>query len=209
MIYLIGGPARCGKSTLAARVRKEIDGQILAGDAFVHALQETLKPEWLPDIYDHDVASVRRMPDNQSKVDRLRRRDEMMWQFYAAYIRAATCDTPQDDILLEGNIWPDFLESFTQPHKAVFLVDTSTDQVERLRTIREGNSDNNWMLGFTDERLVEWATFNVERSMRYVALCQEYGYPYFDIRELGVQGAQGAAASYLLEKAYNKDTDRT
>jgi hypothetical protein len=38
MIYLIGGPARMGTSTLAWRVRKEIDGHVLAGDAFVHSL---------------------------------------------------------------------------------------------------------------------------------------------------------------------------
>ena len=202
MIYLIGGPARCGKSTLAARVRKQVDGQVLSGDAFTEMLRKNLSPEWVPDIYDHDMAPVRDMPDNTAKIDRLRRRDEAMWQFFSAYIRTAMEDAPSDDILLEGNVWPDYLENFVYPHKAVFLIDTSPNQVERLRQIRDdGGSDNNWMSHFTDDHLLDWARFNAERSLRYSQLCKQRGYVYFDIAELGIQGAEDAAAGYLLEKA--------
>lgn len=202
MIYVIGGPARCGKSTLAAQVRHKIDGLVLSGDAFVHALQENLRSEWIPDIFDHAVANVSQMHDIETRIDRLRRRDEIMWQFYQSYLVAALADAPHDDILLEGNIWPDFLELFSLEHEAVFLIDTSIAQSERLISIRDSgtDSDNNWMQDFTDEKMVAWAAFNAARSQRYVKLCSQHHYRYFDIAELGIQQAESQAFEHLLKK---------
>jgi 2-phosphoglycerate kinase len=201
VIYLIGGPARCGKSTLAARVRKEIDGHVLAGDAFVHALQSNLEPEWVPDIFDHAIADVSIAASPEAKINRLRRRDETMWQFYESYIQTAIDDAPTDDILIEGNIWPDFLELFELEHSAVFLIDTSPQQYERLANIRNSDSDNNWMQDFSDEKLREWAMFNAKRSERYAELCRKHDYTFFDIATLGTDEAERAAFSYLLKKA--------
>lgn len=201
MIYLIGGPARCGKSTLAARVRKEIDGQVIAGDAFVHALYDNLQPEWMPDLFDRKVDPIATIHELDAKVDRLRRRDAVTWRFYQAYMATAIADAPADDVLLEGNIWPDSLDTFTLEHRAVFLIDTSADQVERLIAIRDANGDNDWMRDFNDQKLAEWAEFNIVRSRRYVALCDQYGYHYFDIAESGVAGAEQRAFEYLTQNA--------
>lgn len=200
MIYLIGGPARCGKSTLARRLRKEIDGQVIAGDAFVHALKKNLDPSWVPDIFDHDVAHVG-IERAKAEVDRLRRRDEAMWQFYQAYLETAHEDAPADDVLLEGNLWPDHMELFELPYRAVYLVDTSVEeQAARLAGIRDGLSDNNWMRNFTDAKLLEWATFNALRSRRYRELCEANGVRYFDIAEYGIEDAQRQAFEYLRQK---------
>lgn len=201
MIYLIGGPARCGKSTLARRVRKEIDGLVLDGDAFVHALQATLKPEWEPDIFDHAVANIRGMHDNQTMIDRLRRRDEAMWQFYDAYFNTALRDEPESDMLLEGNLWPDYLELFDASHRAVFLIDTSPEHYERIKTIRDSDSSNNWMKEYSDDHLQAWAEFNQARSERYKQLCEGTNYPYFDIAEYGLEDSQQRAFEYLLQKS--------
>jgi hypothetical protein len=201
MIYLIGGPARCGKSTLAARIRKEIDGQVIAGDAFMHALYDNLQPEWLPDLFDHKVDPVTVIHDPEAKVDRLRRRDIVMWQFYQAYMATATADALGDDILLEGDVWPDSLGTFVLPHKAVFLIDTSPNQVDRLTAIRDANGDNDWMRGYSDRKLAEWAEFNIIRSKRYIALCEQYGYRYFDIAESGIADAEQRAFEYLTQNA--------
>lgn len=202
MIYLIGGPARCGKSTLARKVRREIDGQVIAGDAFVASLQSNLRAEWVPDIYDHKVAPVVKVHGHEAKINRLRQRDEMMWQFYEAYIKAAAADSPQDDLLLEGNIWPDSLKYFSLSHRAVFLVDTTPNQADRLMAIRDSKTnDNNWMQDYSDERIAEWALFNIARSERYIALCRQYDYVYFDINDGGMGIAQREAFEYLLSKA--------
>ena len=200
MIYLIGGPARCGKSTLARRFRKEVNGDVLSGDAFVKALQATLEAQSLPDVFDRNIASVRDLSSIEAKIDRLRRRDEAMWQLYQAYITTAMQDAPRDDLLLEGNIWPDYLELLPYDHKAVFLVDTSPAQFARLKTIRDSVSDNNWMREYNDEKLQEWAQFNAARSERYVHLCEKTAYVYFDIAKLGIEEAENAAFEYLKAK---------
>jgi len=201
VIYLIGGPARCGKSTLAKRFRKEIDGQVLSGDAFVKALQAVLKPQSLPDVFDRDIVAVRNLDSLEARVSRWRRRDEMMWQFYERYIRTAVADAPHDDLLLEGNLWPDYLELFPYEHRAVFLIDTSKTQFERLKAIRDGVSDNNWMQEYDDDKLAAWAELNSLRSQHYVDLCNKLDYRYFDIADLGIEAAEQAAFEYLRQKA--------
>jgi uridine kinase len=190
VIYLIGGPARCGKSTLAARVRREVNGEVISADAFKKSLQLNLRAAWMPDIFDHVVAPVAKMSSLARQVDRLRRRDERMWQFYKGYIDSALEATPHEDILIEGNIWPDFIAGLRHSHQAAFMVDISPadEQFERLKDIRDGDEDNNWMSerGFTDRRLKKWAEFNLLRSQRYAQLCREFGYLYFDISHRGI-----------------------
>src|SRR6266702_901695 len=194
MIYLIGGPARCGKSTVARRMRDFVHGQIISGDVVVHSLQVILKSEWLPDIYDNDIVGVTHIENLESKIDRLRRRDETMWQFYTAFCNASVESAPQDDILIEGSLWPDYLEGFSHPHKAIFLVDTSDDQFERLLATRDDkDSGNNLTRDYNDEQLKRWAHFNALRSKRYVELCGRYGYPCFDIAGHGMDIAETKA----------------
>ena len=203
MIYLIGGPARCGKSTLARHMRGSVNGQIIAGDAVVHALQAILTPEVLPAIYDHVVANVVKLENTEAKVDRLRRRDEAMWRFYSAFCDTMAFDAPKDDVLIEGSLWPDFLEGFSHSHKAVFLVDTSDEaQYERIVKIRDDpTSDNNWMRDYDDERMKQWVKFNIVRSQHYIDQCQRYGYPYFDIADHGIEVAEEKALAYLQGNA--------
>lgn len=204
MIYLIGGPARCGKSVLAGRVRRKVNGEVISGDAFKKTLQQNLRVSWIPDIYDRIVAPVDKMSSVSRRVDRLRRRDERMWQFYEGYIDSALEASPREDILIEGNIWPDFASSLRHQYRAAFLVDLSPvdQQFERLKAIRDGDDDNNWMNDreFSDGKLAKWAKFNRLRSERYVQLCRGYNSPYFDIARHGIQHAQDRAYDYLLQK---------
>ncbi|HET6747520.1 MAG TPA: hypothetical protein VFH06_05430 [Candidatus Saccharimonadales bacterium] len=200
MIYLIGGPARCGKSQLAERVRKHIDGHVIGGDAIVASLHAMLKPEWLPDLFEHSVKMIDHMHIPEEKIDRLRRRDKVAWSFYENYIKTAKEDAPDDDILIEGNLWPDFVHMLSFKHKAIFLIDTSPNQLARLIEIRDANGDNDWMKDFSDEKLKTWAEFNALRSQRYVELCQKYDYPYYDIAKLGIEDAADEAFHALLSK---------
>lgn len=200
MIYSIGGPARCGKSTLAARFRRHIDAQVLSGDALTHALQDNfLKPQWLPDLFEHDVDPLNSQPSDQKRVERLRRRDMVMWQFYKGYFEHSA-HTSNDNIIIDGNIWPDSLATLSLNHRAVFVVDTSLDsQAKRLMAIRDSNQPNNWMKhhNYTNEKIEQWAAFNAERSCAYVTLCQTHQYVYFDIATLGIAGASAQAFEYL------------
>lgn len=200
MIYLIGGPARCGKSTLANRVRREMDSQMISGDLLLEALRGTTKREWLPDIFHRHSGATYHGGEPKQMVERLRRRDKVLWSFIRAYLQAASQKASHDSIVAEGGIWPDFIQSLELPHRAVFLVDTSSDEADRLISIRDSNSDNNWMVAYSDKDLAEWAVFNAERSRHFVMLCEEFGYRYFDVAYLGIKGASDAAFEYLTKK---------
>ncbi len=199
MIYLIGGPARCGKSTLAKRVRREIDGQIISSDALIESLLKNLKPEWTPDIFVHEIDPIKKLSGDAAKLERLRRRDKAMWPFLMSYI--GHTNQVRDSVLVEGNIWPDAISQLEHHHRAAFMVDTSSPEIQahHLITIRDSDmNENNWMKDWSDERLKEWAHFNLLRSRLYVELCQKYGYNFFDMADGGIQTAQDRAFEYLL-----------
>lgn len=202
MIYLIGGPARCGKSTLAKRVRREIDAQIVSGDAFIESLLENIKPEWAPDIFIHAMDPIEKLPGDAAKLERIRQRDKVLWSFLKSYTGHA--GQVRDSVLVEGDIWPDHISELQPDHRAVFLVDTSTPEIQakHLIAIRDSDdNDNNWMKNWSDERLSEWAHFNLLRSRLYIELCQKHNYPIFDIADGGLQTAQDRAFEYLLDSA--------
>lgn len=202
MIYLIGGPSRSGKSTLAERFRKRIDGQVISADALQVALHEILKPEWEPDIFTDVVNPVKDSQPDEVKVKRCRERDNVTWQFFVGYLKEAT-QISNDDILLDGQLWPDFVSGLQKRHEAVFLVDTSPDQAERLIAIRNSpDSEHNWMRSghYSDERIRRWVSFSIARSQLCVELCKKYNYPYFDIADGGIQVAENRAFEYLISK---------
>ncbi len=199
MIYLIGGPARCGKSTLARRLRKDIDAQVISGDALRHSLIEQLPPEWFPDLFEHTFDPFNKFETDEMRVTRLRRRDESMWGFFWRYAEAA--GNEDDSVIIDGNIWPDFVHELNSEHKAVFLVDTSPDQAKRIIATRDQGGPNDWMKNdhYSDDRIKEWAQFKTMRSQLVIDLCKKFDYPYFDIKDQGMDGTQERAFEYLLE----------
>lgn len=198
MIYLIGGPARCGKTVLAEKLRPHVNGQILSGDAINRSLRELTKPEWLPDLFEHVVDPLQEDDVPIVRIDRLRRRDKVLWQFLTTYFEASDFQS-NDDVLVDGALWPDFIKDLEYEHRAVFLVDTSADHAERIMKIRDSSVKNNWMNDrkYTNEKIVRWADFNVTRSRQVIEMCKTHNYPYFDIADGGIDEAQTGAFEYL------------
>ena len=199
-VLLICGPARTGKSTLARILRRRIDGQVISGDAFTHGIRNALQEDWIPDLFTDTVDPVNLADAYEIQIARLRKRDRAMWQFARGYILAAQANS-QDNVLMDGGFWPDALVDLPTEHRAVFLVDTSSDRAELLKRVRDTATENNWMRDrkYTDERIARWAQFDIARSRRFIELCELHGYPYFDIATYGIAGAQQAALDYLLQ----------
>jgi hypothetical protein len=108
--------------------------------------------------------------------------------FYKDYLEAAYNKDPNEDLLMDGNLWPDLVKTSSFPHKAVFLVDTSAGQAERLIALRNAHDEKYWMHVYSDEGLVKWAEMNTVRSRLYRKQCARLGYRYFDIAEHGIDG---------------------
>lgn len=197
MIYVISGTPRCGKTTLAKMVRQRIDSQVIATDGFMKSLQQNLEKEWLPDLFFHTREIIYEDHAIETKITGARGRDAVIWKFIVPYIKEAIFT--HDDVLVEGTIWPDMLKNLDEEHRAVFLVDTDENHFERLMQIRENAYHSNWMKDFPQERMVEFAKFNLARSEEYVRLCEKHGYKYFDVGKLGVAAAQEQALAELLK----------
>lgn len=203
-VFLIGGSARVGKSTLATMLRSKLNCQAISGDALAHSIKSSIREEWLPDLFVHKGISgeaFEQLPANE-RIDRLRARDRALWSFASSYIDAMLHES-REDIIYCGGLWPDHLAGVPFDFEVVFLVDTSPNRAEFLKHIRDTGADgvNDWMRdqGYTDERIEAWAQFDIQRSRRIIELCKEYDMPYFDIAEHGIDKAQALAEQYLLQ----------
>ena len=197
MIYLIGGPSRSGKTTLASVLRKRLAAHSLSGDAMVRAIRDNNNPALIQDVLVNVYDPIKHSDPPATQIARLRRRDRVMWNYAASYLTASHHDG-DGDIVFEGGLWPDFLQDFDGEYRAVFLVDTSEDRAERLIHMRDTSTSNNWMHDWSDEKITTWAEFDRERSREIIRLCDQYGHQYFDIADLTIDGVQTAALEYLL-----------
>lgn len=198
MFYFIGGPARCGKSTLAKNVRQRIDGQIVSLDGLMNAFQQVATPETHPDLFSKIVDPVTIDDTPEVRIRRYRRRDAEVWRLFLGY--AAMAHSLRDSLLAEGSVWPDLAAELPYEHKAAFLVDTSDEHLARLLHIRDSAVHDNWMRqdGYDDAKMAKWAEFNKARSHEIIRLCKLHGYPYFDIADGGIDAAQQRALDYLI-----------
>jgi hypothetical protein len=204
-VLLIGGSARVGKSTLATRLRSQLNCQAISGDAMAKSIKNSIREEWLPDLFVHKGMSAvefEQLPIDE-RINQLRARDRALWTFASDYITAILHESTED-IIYCGGLWPDHIAAAPLDFEVVFLVDTSPNRAEFLKHIRDTSTDsaNDWMRdqGYTDERIEAWAQFDIERSRRIIELCKEHNMSYFDIAEHGIDQAQELAGQSLLSR---------
>ncbi len=203
MILLIGGPARCGKSTLSKRIEGGYGITPISLDAFKHALvsvaSERIKKDLIPSTSHIECSLEEWLGD-------LRKRDLILWRGFKEYVVSGCMNN--DNTLAEGCIWPDYIADLKVEHRAVFLVDTSENQAERLIKASADNSTyNNWQKEKSEEWIRGWAKYNIERSKLLKKLAKQYGYPVFDIADHGFDYAQSLAIKYLLADFKHKAID--
>ena len=194
MFRLIGGPSRCGKSTLADRVSRTHEGQHVSVDylrySFATVGSAPVK-EALQLAPDHTLYTPTEW------IQQLRCRDAIVWEGVRTYLDVAAPNG--DDVLMEGCLWPDYVSELEYDYRAVFLVDTSPDLANRLITAAaDPNTHNNWQRNKSPEWIKSWAQHNIVRSEYYKELCQQYNQPVFDIADSTIQQAQDAATEFLF-----------
>lgn len=194
MFRLIGGPARCGKSTLAAKAEALGAGDRISVDSLKYSLAAVASTEYKTALNYKPPLEVH---DKQSWLDILRARDKVVWIGAQAYLNAAA--EYNDDVLMEGLLWPDYVSELRHPYKAVYMVDTSPAHAANiLAAARSDSTHNNWMKDRSDEWIAKWAEYNIERSKLYIALGRAYSQPVFDVAEYGYDEAQQKALEYLF-----------
>lgn len=205
---LIGGAARCGKSTLAREIRTSTDMQSFSGDAFRTALRKTAERNTISVLH---APRAEKIPDEKSFIDHhsvnahleieaKRAQARFVWPFIENYIFAVEHEST-DSVLVESiDVWPDLIALSGLWHRAAFLVDTSPEQAERIIASR-GSDPYDWMHEneYSDARIRAWSDFNVQRSMLIQNLAEEVGYLCVDLANVSFAAGQALAKDYLLE----------
>lgn len=188
-ITMIGGPARVGKTTLARRWVSAHPSELVHLDHLLHALTAIAATDAL--------TSLRKAPSITTHtpgqwLSELRDRDAVLWKAAHAYAGAA-----QGQLVIEGGLWPDWLQQLAVPHTAIFIVDTSEDSAERLVQMTRRNP-RSWIAqrGWPEDKIRVWATYNRFRSQVISELAIQHGYPVFDVAG-GIPDGQERALQYL------------
>jgi 2-phosphoglycerate kinase len=202
MVYLIGGGARCGKTSLAKKLLSLKPGcSYLSGDSF----RQSLKPV-LPSFHTSGVNSsdpevyIRYYNEHTKKaIDETIKRAEVLWPFIERYI-ISYCKESNDDLIVESvDVWPQLIQKLEIAHKAIFIVDSNVTQWKRV-TSHLGKND--WITAkqLNSEQIEAWASYNAPRSKRIIEMSSHYGYEYKDIAEIGFEAAQDEALISLKGK---------
>lgn len=190
-IYLIGGPARVGKTTLSQRLIEASPAELVHLDHLLpavsaladHAAAAALNKA--PSINDHSP---------EQWLYHLRHRDRTLWTAAKAYI--TTAHRNNSALIMEGGLWPDWTAHLEIDHTAVFLIDTS-DNADRLVDIAKRHP-NSWMARrkWPEAKIRRWAKYNQFRSEIIAEQAEKHSYPVFDISH-GQTHAQNQALRTL------------
>lgn len=186
---IIGGPARCGKSTAAAVLRRKLGCVHIPGDALVAAVSPWMKSTFQPTIRHHWPV--------ESWLAAIKSRDQHVAKLLLGAVTPSVDDG--DTTVLDGTVWPKHIAWLQVPVRSVFMVDTG-DQSERLLHIfHDEHASNNWQreAGWSEDDVVRWAAYNRVRSQAYVDEALESGCEIVDIAELGIERAVEAAVTKL------------
>lgn len=155
MLYLIGGPPRVGKSSLAQRLLTDLTIPYVSTDA----LTVMLKPMGEPSFYSPEKAA-RFFP--------------MMDGFISRMLKICP------DYTIEGDAFsPHHVDALKEKYelRAVYL---GMSNISTENIIRHANYDN-WAEQDNEEELKQLATRIVSASKEIEAECAHLGIPYFDL----------------------------
>ena len=158
---------------LARDVRRSTDMQSLSGDAFHTTLRKTAERGTFPALH---APRAEKIPDEKSFVDHhsinahleieaKRAQARFVWPFTENYIHANEHESTDSVLVGSIDMWPDLIALSGLEHRAVFLVNTSPEQAERIIASR-GSDPYDWMHEneYSDAQIRAWSDFNAQSS---------------------------------------------
>ena len=216
MIYLIGGPPRCGKSTIAQLLANKIKIPILPANYLRIMVCPFLKyedkrkkfpldyvkknAEWINDVIYNKFTPHKLVQYYQKQA-------KSIWTSLQACLKQALLSN--DNLIIEGHqIQPDLLykflvryPQFAQNIRVVFLYQRNINDI--LREIKQGNSEQNWALRNTKKeetylKIAEMISIYGERIYRQT---QKYNFASFNT-ELHFKRQAKNIVNHLLSNFY-------
>jgi hypothetical protein len=183
VLYLIGGPARSGKSLLARRLLRQLDAPYLSTDYLTSGL-----------AVGAPALGVRHELPN-------RVRGERVWPVLAGMLRNIAEVEPA--YVVEGDVLlPDKVAQFAAEHggkvRACFLGYARCTVPSKCASIRSVPGPvNDWVAHLNEECLAELVAEMRAWSASLESECDRHGLPYFD-GSADFEGALHHAVAYLL-----------
>lgn len=192
MIYLIGGPSRSGKSTLASMVAAKTGAQLLPMDYIESAITEwypkdkdkekVMRPfSYMRNATDRDNAKLVQQYSAEQIVEAYTNQGESTWESINAMINYGIA--VGDNVIIEGyQITPDFLHKILNQEnaafiKAVFLL--KEDEGVILKGWEENVPDNDWLLkNSSKETLSQYAHVTAMHGKVIKQAAEQFGFNY-------------------------------
>lgn len=189
MIYLIGGPPKCGKTTLAKKLAREQHIPWISADTLQNIVWAYMPKEKHSTLFPHkylhggskDEVYTQHTP--QQIVEQYITQGKVTYD--AISMMAETYLTDEDSCIVEGyQVTPEIVDRIfkkfgTEHIKAVFLV--KYDEEKFIQAIHKSTTPNDWIL----RKIKEEATYGciakmiVEYSRYFEKEAKKYGFKVF------------------------------
>lgn len=158
MIYLISGPPKCGKTTLAKKISQEKGIPWVSTDT----LQNVIKPYIREQEWEEKFPSTQQQAETNDEKYSTYSAQEIIVAYrgqantcFAAIEMFALCEmTDGNDVIIEGyHIEPELIQKLTKayPEKIRSIVLVKTDVEQIVENIQKSTTPNDWILTKTTQ----------------------------------------------------------
>lgn len=194
MIYLIGGPPKCGKTTLAKQLSKKLNIPFISTDSleligmeytWLHA------PKKFDGNYPHTASKGKTNDETYTKNTPKQIAKNYIQQAKSTHLAIDTfsiCEiTDQNDYIIEGyHLTPQFAAKLSKKYgqdnfKIIFLL--KTDQSAFLENIQKSSTPNDWIIAKTKspETFPKIAEMITTMAQTYKKQAIKYNLEYFEM----------------------------
>ena len=183
-VYLIGGPPKCGKTTLAKTLSKKLSIPWISADTLQNIVysytEEKDLPKYFPHIYLKGATNDETYGKNSSKTLIQGYIGQAKTSYKAISMVTETQIIDQDDYIIEGyQVSPEIVDQIikkfgNQNIKTIFLI--KQDQNKFIEDIHKSTTPNDWIIRKTKEEetftkiakmIVEYSNYFEEQARKY------------------------------------------
>ena len=205
MIYLLGGPPRIGKSTIATAITRQHGINAVSTDSLGAVLETVLRPEAMPSLFAvsrfnemPEADRIRSLAENPAnRIDYQIEESKAVWQAVVPFVLRE--QEEGRSLVVEGvAVLPELVAKLEGIDcRAVFLGNrgrTHKANIKRGAIERE----HDWMRHASDEYIDAFATFVAQMS-KYVEMeARTYGFNYVEMDGRSLDDAVAEVVDLLL-----------
>jgi 2-phosphoglycerate kinase len=206
MIYLLGGPPRIGKSTVAGLITRQRGISAVSTDSLAAVLESAVGPDAAPDLYSvtrfnslADAEKIRLMRESPARrVEIQLEESRAVWPAVAAFIESESDE--RRDVVIEGvAVLPELVQRLSCTDvRAVFVGNQDPQHRENIKRSAQAHP-HDWMRSASDSYIDAFATFVAEMSRHIEAEAHRFDLPYLALDRRPFSAAATAVVDALMD----------